>query len=135
VATHFVDTTGDGRADAIALNKGGITIRRSNGSRFLDEKPWTTEVSYGSRGTFFADVDGDGRADMIAVNEGEIIVRRSNGSRFLNEEPWTIDSYHGTVNTHFADVDGDRRADAIALNLSNGPSAALLVANSPTTCS
>jgi FG-GAP-like repeat len=100
--TRFVDVDGDGRADAIALNEEGITVRRSTGSRFSNQEPWTTEFSYGARGTDFADVDGDGRADVIAVNEEGITVRRSNGGRFLNEEAWTTQAYYGVRGTFFA---------------------------------
>jgi len=37
-ATAFADVTGDGRADAIAVNDDGVFVRASTGSDFV---PWT----------------------------------------------------------------------------------------------
>lgn len=67
--TFFADVTGDGKADAIAVNDDRIWFRRSNGSSFSLDKPnpneqLTSSPFYGERGRFFfADVTGDKKAD------------------------------------------------------------------------
>ena len=75
--TFFADVTGDGRADAIAVNDPTVTVRRSTGSGFDANEDWTGGPYFGTRGTFFADVTGDSRADAIAVNDDRVLVRRS----------------------------------------------------------
>lgn len=112
---HFADVDGDGKADAIVVNKNGITVRRSDGNKFTANERWTREAFYGEHGTFFADVDGDGKADAIVVNRRGITVRRSDGARFLPNETWTFEGYRRERNVryYFADVDGDGKADAI----------------------
>jgi hypothetical protein len=95
--TFFADVTGDGRADAIAVQSDGIMVRDSLGNGFrapdangnvteggLVSRPkgyWTEGRFTGVRGTFFADVDGDGAADAIAVNNDGIWIRRSTFAR------------------------------------------------------
>ncbi|MGE5322567.1 MAG: FG-GAP repeat domain-containing protein [Actinomycetota bacterium] len=115
---YFADVTGDGKADAIVVNPSGITVRPSDGTRFLPNELWTREPYYGGLGTFFADVTGDGKADAIVVNRSGITVRRSDGRRFLPNELWTRDPYFGDVgdSVYFADVNGDGKADAIVVN-------------------
>ncbi|MFE7632023.1 FG-GAP repeat domain-containing protein, partial [Kocuria sp. NPDC057446] len=102
----------------VAQQAAGVTVRRSNGQRFLPNESWTTNPYYGSRGdpVYFADVTGDGRADAIVVNDDKVTVRRSNGQRFLPNESWTTNPYYGNKSTAFADVTGDGRADAIVVN-------------------
>lgn len=56
--TFFADVTGDGLADAIVVNNGGVVVRRSVGSRFTPNEVWTVGAYYGDKGTFFANVDG-----------------------------------------------------------------------------
>jgi Astacin (Peptidase family M12A)/FG-GAP-like repeat len=120
--TFFADVTGDGKADAIVVNDGGVTVRRSTGSVTLGfgaNESWTTVPYFGTRGTFFADVTGDGKADAIVVNDNGIVVRRSNltGTSFNGNESWTQGvAYFGSVGTFFADVTGDKKADAIVIN-------------------
>ncbi|MBZ5523699.1 MAG: VCBS repeat-containing protein [Acidobacteriia bacterium] len=113
---HFADATGGHKADAIVVNKDGVTVRRSDGGKFRRNERWTNEPYYGERGTYFADVDGDGKADAIVVNRNGITVRRSDGTRFLPNETWTNEGYHRERTSsryYFADVDGDGRADLI----------------------
>ena len=55
--TYFADVTGDGMADAIVVNNGGIVVRRSAGNRFTPNEEWTTGPFYGDKGTYFANVD------------------------------------------------------------------------------
>jgi hypothetical protein len=115
-ATEFADVDGDRRADAIAVNTGGIVVRRSTATSFAANEVWSGSY-YGDRGTHFADVTGDGRADAIAVNNGGVlVVRRSTGGGFSGNEFWTDIPFYGDRATRFADVTGDGRADAIAVN-------------------
>jgi hypothetical protein len=103
--SESTDVDGDGKADAIVSNANGITVRRSDGSRFLPNETWT-EIGYGgTNGTWFADVTGDGKADAIVSNANGITIRRSNGSRFLPNETWTEIGYGGTNGTWFANSD------------------------------
>ncbi|NEQ98786.1 MAG: hypothetical protein F6K30_19040 [Cyanothece sp. SIO2G6] len=110
------DIDGDGRADAIVVNDGAVTVRRSTGNSFGAYEIGTDNTYWGERGTFFADVNGDGRGDAIVVNNNGITVRRSTGSSFGAYETWTDNTYWGERGTFFADVDGDNQADAIVVN-------------------
>jgi FG-GAP-like repeat len=113
----FADVNGDGRADAIVVNKKApIAVRLSTGSSFGDETFWSNIPSFGDRGTFFADVTGDGKADAIFVNNDGIRVRPSNGSFFTGNAFWTNIPSFGDRGTFFADVTGDGKADAIFVN-------------------
>jgi hypothetical protein len=118
VNNFFADVTGDGKADAIVVNPSGITIRRSDGTKFLRNEQWTREPYIGALGNYFADVTGDGKADAIVVNTNGITVRRSDGERFLRNEIWSREPYYGSVgnSVYFADVNGDGKADAIVVN-------------------
>lgn len=118
VNNFFADVTGDGKADAIVVNPSGITVRRSDGSKFLRNEQWTREAYIGGLGNYFADVTGDGKADAIVVNTNGIAVRRSDGEKFEHNELWTTDPYYGSVGSsvYFADVNGDGKADAIVVN-------------------
>lgn len=121
VYVYFADVDGDGRADAIAVNETGITVRRSDGHSFRANEDWTREGYMGTdqRGhpnIYFADVTGEHRASAIVVNPDGIVVRRSNGRRFTGNEKWTEGPYYGERGTYFADVDGDGKADAIVVN-------------------
>jgi hypothetical protein len=115
-ATQFADVTGDGKADAIAINTNGITVRPSNGTDFLPKETWSSVPYYGGIGTYFADVTGDGKADAIVVNTNGIVVRPSDGNEFLPNEVWSSYPYYGSLGTYFADVTGDGKADAIVVN-------------------
>jgi ribosomal protein L27 len=115
---HFASVTDGHKADAIVVNKNGVTVRRSDGTKFLPNENWTDGPFYGEFGTFFADVDGDGKADAIVVNRNGITVRRSDGTRFLPNEAWTHDRLYRDRGSryYFADVNGDGRADAIVVS-------------------
>ena len=139
--TYFANVTSGtpARADAIAVNAGGIVVRRSQAitlsghEGFGSEETWTPDAYYGTRENAFVDVTGDGRADAIVVNADGIAVRDAIGDRFRSPDPvthavssgdavirkwgyWTMDPFYGTRGTFFADVDGDLAADAIAVN-------------------
>ena len=114
-ATFFADVTGDGMADAIAVNDDRIWFRRSDGCSFGPNEPLTSTPFFGTRATYFADVTGDGKADPIAVNNDRVTVRRSDDSR---RSDWIVGSFSGELGIFFADVTGDGKADAIAVNRS-----------------
>ncbi len=113
---YFADVNGDGRADAIVVNDDLITVRISDGTKFLPNASWTSEPYYGSRGTYFADVNGDSKADAIVINDDLVTVRISDGTKFLPNASWTSEPYYGSRGTYFADVNGDGKADAIVIN-------------------
>jgi hypothetical protein len=128
-STKFIDVTGDHRADAIAINNGGITVRRAqsantnaNGLPFMANELWANGSFLPAPGIptdiSFADVNGDGKADAISVKSDGIRVRLAdpNQSSFVNEKEWTVDAFSGSRGTFFADVTGDGKADAIAVN-------------------
>jgi hypothetical protein len=115
----FADVTGGSprRADAIVSNDFGITVRRSDGTKFLPNETWTTEAFTGTHGLFFADVNGDGKDDAIVSNDFGVTVRRSDGTKFLPNDPnWIDGPFLGTYGLFFADVTGDGKADAIVSN-------------------
>ncbi len=114
--TFFADVTGDGTAEAIAVNSDKVSVVRHPWSRFRPNEAWTANPYFGSRGTRFADVTGDKKADAIAVNGDKITVRRSTGSTFSANQSWTTNPFFGSKGTFFADVTGDGKADAIAVN-------------------
>ena len=72
-----------------------MTVRRSDGTKFLPNELWTDIGYAGEKGTFFADVTGDGRADAIVSNVSGVTVRRSDGTKFLPNETWTEIGYGG----------------------------------------
>jgi hypothetical protein len=117
-ATAFADVTGDGWADAIAVNYWGITVRRSMGGMFGINEGWSAGSFFGDRNTHFADVNGDGMADAIAENNSGIKVALANPHTAKFDQPtdWTLNPYYGNRATAFADVTGDGRADAIVSN-------------------
>jgi FG-GAP-like repeat len=117
--TFFADVTGDGKADAIVVNKNQIVVRPSLGSSFGPNEWWLDAAFHGEKGIFFADVDGDGKADAIFVSSTGISVRRSTDEGFGPLEVWSPTPYYGEVGTFFADVNGDGKADAIVVNASN----------------
>jgi hypothetical protein len=112
--TFFADLTGDGRADAIAVNDDTVTVRLNTGSNFGPNQDWTGGPFFGSRGTFFARVTGNSAA-AIAVNDNGIFVRRSTGSSFMPSEDWTGGPFFGSRGTFFARLTGGH-VDAIAVN-------------------
>jgi hypothetical protein len=113
--TFFADVTGDGKADAIAVNADRVWFRRSDGCRFGPNEALTSTPFFGTRGTFFADVTGDRKADPIAVNDDGVVVRRSEDSRRFT---WSTARLYGGIGIAFADVDGDNKADAIEVTSS-----------------
>jgi hypothetical protein len=122
----FADVNGDGRADAIVVNKNGITVRLSTGSGFLPNALWTSDYGPGCI-VSFADVNGDGRADAIyncaqgtyvRLNTGAIPIPPFTWGFSSVPTIWTNGPYLGNIGTYYADVTGDHKADAISVNFS-----------------
>ena len=94
--TYFADVTGDGRADAIAVNSSGTTVRPSSGSAFGPTGPRSADLSGVARGLQF-DADQNGTADAIRLEDDRVLVFRSTGRGFGPAEPWTRQPFHGDV--------------------------------------
>jgi hypothetical protein len=130
--TFFADVTGDGKADAIAIDNTRVLVRASTGTSFAAQRTWISSAWYGEVETHVADVTGDGKADLIGIDASGISVRASSGTSFpgptLNFGP-RPEGPHGIF---FARVSGfrgaaDRLADLVVLSaagarvaLSNG---------------
>lgn len=118
-SNYFADVTGDGLADAIVINGGpggGITIRRSDGSRFLPNETWSPAALVGVKGTYFADLDGDRRADLVISDASTVSAVLSNDGFHSALRPISMIGYYGSHTTRYADVTGDGRADGIVVN-------------------
>src|SRR5262249_54559602 len=126
--TAFADANGDGCADAIDVEYGGVFVRvampcpvpAATAAQFNPNlEPWTDGPYNGNIGTWFADVTGDGKADAIVLNNAGsigITVRRSDGTRFLPNESWTDDTFAGgMLPLLFGDVTGDGMADVVVI--------------------
>ncbi|HKQ68497.1 MAG TPA: FG-GAP-like repeat-containing protein [Polyangiaceae bacterium] len=128
IAILVADVTGDGRADAIVVNTrnpgidNGVTVRRSDGSRFLPNEHWTNgEVFYGDIATLTGDVTGDGMADLIAVDHDGVRMRRSNRWALAQPErlsPVPVQPSTIIPGAMFAvtEVTGDGRADLLQVS-------------------
>ena len=120
--TFFADVDGDGKADLITVNVNSEVrinstfVRRSTGNVFAASDNWSSNLLYGSKGTFFTDVTGDGKADAVIVETTGVKVFRSTGTGFSAAENWTTGPYFGNAGTFFSDVTGDGKADAIVVN-------------------
>jgi len=120
------DVDGDGKADAIVVNDTGITVRRSDGTKFLANEQWATGLlarSYHISGVshpniYFADVNHDGAADAISVDDNGVWVNLADKINhvFQPATNWTGGAFYGGNGTFVADVTGDGAADIIAVN-------------------
>ncbi len=122
----FADVDGDGKADAIVVNDGGITVRRSDSTKFLPNETWASGLvarSYHIGGVsypniYFVDVNLDGAADAVSVDDNGVWVQLSDKVNHVFQSTainWTGGAFYGTNGTFFADVTGDGAADAIAV--------------------
>ena len=124
--TFFADVDGDGKADAIAVNDTGVTVRRSDSTKFLANETWATGLvprSYHINGVshpniYFVDVNHDQAADAVTVDDNGVWVQLADKVHhtFGAATNWTAGAFYGTNGMFFADVTGDGSADAIAVN-------------------
>jgi FG-GAP-like repeat len=133
----FADVDGDGKADAIVVNDTSVTVRRSDGTKFLSNETWATGLiarSYHIGGVshpniYFVDVNHDGAADAVSVDDNGVWVQLADNLNhvFQTATNWTGGAFYGTNGTFFADVTGDGSADAIAVNRNRFGGAAITV--------
>jgi hypothetical protein len=123
--TFFADVTGDGKVDAIVLNRyagtTGITVRRSTGTQFLPNEQWTLDTLDGASALLFGDVTGDGAADLVAVKADGAYMLRANRSFLGEAEPLSDTPFSPSPSIRgdlfaLADVTADGRADLIQVN-------------------
>jgi surface antigen len=88
------DTTGDGKADALAYFGGGNGwwyVATSNGTTFNGASAWQTGYGVNSSNQLLGDVNGDGKADAIVYEGGNLgnwWVELSNGNAFGAPSEW-----------------------------------------------
>ncbi len=94
LGTYFVDVSGDGKADAIAVGSVGVNVLLSNGSTFVFPPlattfpQWAAANLTGATSVAFADVNADKCADFIAVYQGGVVVQLSNCTdAFVSSSP------------------------------------------------
>ncbi|HVK06763.1 MAG TPA: FG-GAP-like repeat-containing protein [Armatimonadaceae bacterium] len=126
------DIDGDGRAEIIARDAGGIVAHKydpasgtwgllPNGPAWSDVSGWTDYSRFLT--IQCADIDGDGRAELLARDADGIVAHRydpvgrvwtkmARGPAWNNDSGWTHDKYYATIQT--ADIDGDGRAELLA---------------------
>jgi FG-GAP-like repeat len=136
----FADVDGDGKADAIVVNDSGITVRRSDGTKFLSNELWATGLvarSYHISGVshpniYFVDVNHDGAADAVSIDDNGVWVRLGDKVNhvFQAATNWTGSAFYGSNGTFVADVTGDGAADLIAVNRNSFTGKAAIVVRS-----
>jgi hypothetical protein len=119
MATLLGDTTGDGRADLVAVHDNDTGVMLSTGTGFsapIDALQWSGETFYGTKANLLGDITGDGRADLVAVNDNATWVMLSTGTGFSAPAQWSSEPFFGTKATLIGDITGDGRADLVAVN-------------------
>ena len=123
--THFVDVTGDKKADLVVVDDAGVAVAVSDGTRFAPQGRVLDQLSVlgPTSRTYFTDVTGDGRADAVVINDdGRVHVKKSNGASFgptsvwLTRVPNDREPKNYLVDVTGPDSDGKRRADLVAIN-------------------
>lgn len=112
------DVTGDGRADAIAMDNstGEWQIGQSKGKSFNKGKSAIKNYAVGSSSQMIGDVNGDGREDAVTfyADKGDWYVALSRGGgKFEKHSLWLSGHGIGSSRQFIGDVNGDRSADAI----------------------
>lgn len=112
------DVTGDGRADAIAMNNstGEWQVAESKGKSFKSGKSRIKSYAVGSTSQMMGDVNGDGRDDAVTfyADKGDwYVALAKKGGKFEKHSLWLSGHGIGSNNQFVADVDGDSRADAV----------------------
>jgi len=130
---RLADVNGDGKADIVGRNAGGIYVALSTGLGFANQEQWSSEfsddngwaVAQYSSTIRWADVNGDQKADLIIRSADGIRVALSTGSGFEQStlwsgffsddatQPWNkVAGYSQTIS--MADVNGDGLSDIVA---------------------
>ncbi len=112
------DVTGDGRADAVAMNSqtGEWEVAESKGKSFKSGKSRIKNYAVYSTTQLLGDVNGDGKDDAVSFypDKGEWYVALSRGGgKFENHTLWLTQHGIGSQKQFLGDVDGDKRADAV----------------------
>lgn len=112
------DVTGDGRADAVAMNNqnGDWEVAESRGKSFNKGKTRIANYAVYSTTQFLGDVNGDGKDDAVSFypDKGEWYVALSRGrGNFEKHSLWLSGHGIGSQKQFLGDVDGDKRADAV----------------------
>jgi hypothetical protein len=79
----FADLDGDGRSDVVALSRGQITGRLSDGSSFQGERQYFGADPQADSADVVGDLNGDGRADFAKIGNG-ISVYPQQANTFAN---------------------------------------------------
>jgi hypothetical protein len=110
------DLNGDGKADLMAVNLGGINALISTGSSF-EFHAWLDQQFRGFGGAYAADVTGLGYSDGVVFDGTTVYAIGSGptgfGSIAANFSTWLPTPFLGDIATTVVDVNGDGRADAI----------------------
>jgi hypothetical protein len=109
------DTTGDGIADGVVINRGLVAVRRTPTKSSQLHEVWAAGVAFGTERNLLADFDGDHRADLANVNFDGVVIRRSSGALFEAPAVWFKNFILSSQPISAADVDGDGRADLISV--------------------
>ncbi len=119
------DVTGDGRADAVAMNNrtGDWEVAESSGKSFKKGKTRIENYAVYSTTQFLGDVNGDGKDDAVVFypDKGEWYVALARGGgKFEKHKLWLTGHGIGSQKQFLGDVDGDKRADAVIFFESEG---------------
>ncbi|MFD5601045.1 FG-GAP-like repeat-containing protein [Leucobacter sp. NPDC058333] len=119
------DMNGDGRADIVGINDGGVFVALSGGASF--SKAQRQSLDFGSYTGWIpsqhpralSDVNGDGRADVVGFAADGVYVALNTGSGLGTAKRWrsgfgTDTSWKSGRNPRvLADVNGDGKADIV----------------------
>ncbi len=133
----LADVNGDGKADVVVFNGGGVQLLLSTGASFsyVGQSPadYSTPHGYDNTGKnprMLADVNGDGKADIVGFHNSGVFVSFSTGTGFTSPELQISEfgTDQGWTNTNdyprtLADMNGDGKADIVGFK--NGVYASL----------
>ncbi|WP_200332395.1 FG-GAP-like repeat-containing protein [Leucobacter sp. L43] len=119
------DMNGDGRADVVGINDGGVFVALSAGNGFATAQRWSTY--FGSQTGWspsqtprtLVDVNGDGRPDVVGFAGDGVYVSVNTGSGLKSPVLWrsgygiSASWLTGRNARVFADVNGDGRPDLV----------------------
>jgi hypothetical protein len=128
---QLADLDGDGKADVCGRGPAGVRCATSNGTAFVDARPWSLRTDFSDADGWgaaasnygslrLADVNGDGLADLCGRGPNGVVCAISNGGGFDVALPvlphgftdaagWSSAIYGATV--QLGDLDHDGRRD------------------------